>query len=397
MSMQGITLENVFSEENIARAMRVMTRRDIMPGLDGMRTCELESFWLKNRKRILSDIETGNYTPTPLRQFYKRKPGKTEKRRISVCTVSDQMLQHCLRFEMERFFVPRFHPDSYGFIRKRSAAHALSKCLHYMNGGFVYAVDADIRKCFDSIKHRVVTEILKRAGCDRRVILLTEKYLKNPGMTGGRVRYNRVGLPQGSSISPVLCNLVLNRLDWHLAGQNLAFVRYADDLVVFCRTNREAECARNQLEQYLSGTLSLSLNEDKTSVCPVEKLTFLSHAFRKKDGRYELALDTNTAEKMQRKLLHHFGRSSTCLSERLNRIGAFYRGWLNYYCGINEEDLVVFITEVKELESREFCMEVAGRYTPSVMAYKDILCSNGYVMPDNWYDELKERGIVYGK
>ena len=187
-----IKLEDVFSEDNLKKAIRHTVKRSASPGVDGLESKDLPKYWENYRSSVMGEILNGTYTPTPLRVFFKSKPGKKEKRQIGVYSNLDQMLQRCILYEFERYFVPLFHLRSYGFIKEHNTYQAVSRCIGYMNDGYEWVADADIRKCFDTIKHKLLLRVLETHKIDVRLIKLIAEFIKVPGMAGDRIVYNRV-------------------------------------------------------------------------------------------------------------------------------------------------------------------------------------------------------------
>ena len=387
--MNRITLDDIFSEQNTDTALKLVVCKNATPGLDGMHAYELPEYWRSHKRSILEEINRGNYTPTPLNLFFIPKPGKKEKRQICVCTAMDQMLQHCIRFELEKYFTPRFHSHSYGFIKGRGTEDALKQCIQYMNCGMTYVIDADIRKCFDSIKHRIVAYQIGKVA-KGGVTNLISKYLKNPCRLGNGYRYHRVGLPQGSSMSPVIANIVLNNLDWHLHRRHVAFVRYADDLVIFNRTLRDAEKTMGELKCYLETCLSLHLNPEKTSIIQGEDLSYLGHSFIRTDKRYHLSINDEIKTRMLEKMVRHVNKRDAEITEMLDRLGAFNRGWMNYYERVCSAQMKPFIEDIDKREFDLIHAQIERKKPHFNNAEKIILESRSFVLPSIWYGEIRE-------
>ena len=389
---EKITMDSVFSERNLDRALQIVVKRNAMPGMDGLRASDLPRYWKEHKRTILADIDKGRYTPIPCMLIRKNKPGKKEKREILVGSALDQMLQHCIRFEVDRYFTPTFHSNSYGFMRGRNTDQAIRKCLEYMNGGRNNVVDADIKKCFDSIKHRIVLEELGNAVVDTRIMDLINKYLKNPGIIGKQIYHHRVGVPQGSCLSPLLANIVLNRLDWYLDKMHIHFVRYADDLILFLTSDDEAKRAKSLLENYLVNHLSLALNEEKTHIVDGEEAKFLGYNFKRYNEKYVLDISDKVMDKMFMKMIYQVNRRYSNAQELLDRVGAFNRGWLEYYGKIGTERMMCFIneTETEELDRIMKVLHENGNDSRTIM--RSILESKGYVMLSERYNELQRKG-----
>jgi group II intron reverse transcriptase/maturase len=187
--------------------------------------------------------------------------------------VADRVVMAAARIVLEPIFEADFHPTSYGFRPKRSARHALETIRTTVNRGKVWVLDADIRSCFDEIDHDALIAQLERRACDRRMLKLLRGWLRAGVFEGGLVSAMEAGTPQGSPISPLLANIALNTLDeaWQGGGQRLGvLVRYADDLVVLCATEQQAEEAREQVAAILD-TLGLRLHPEKTRIVHLER------------------------------------------------------------------------------------------------------------------------------
>jgi group II intron reverse transcriptase/maturase len=385
-SRYKITLDMVLSENNVSRALKIMKFKKPSPGLDGISAGELEDYWKTNRKYVMSSIRSGTYTPEMLKLYFRKKPGKKDKRKIAICTLMDQMIQHCIRMEVERYFIPTFHKDSFGFIKGKNTFTALDRCLYYMNAGWDVVVDADIRKFFDSVKHKIIIKKLSEATEDGMLIELVSKYLKNPGVAYGRVYHNRIGLPQGSSFSPVFANVVLNELDWYFAHIGIKFLRYADDLLLFCKTKAEAERNLECLSRYLANKLSLSLNMEKTSICPGSELEFLGYAFSIEDGKYRLDLNEKLISKMMEKLEKHL-RFNKNQDDFFNVLGGFNRGWVNYYFRAEVEKLKLSENKADKLTFNTLCN---NSYLNSYI-WRRLAENKSFTTMSLWDEFLRER------
>lgn len=385
-----ITIDKVLSENNVFRALKIMKHKKPSPGLDGVTAYELEEYWMANRNYVLSGIKNGTYTPEMLVLFFRKKPGKKEKRKIAICTLMDQMIQHCIRMEVECYFLPSFHKNSFGFIKGKNTFSALDKCLDYLNEGLDTVVDADIKKFFDKVKHKIVIKKLREATDDENLIELVNKYLKNPGVVYGRVYYNRIGLPQGSSFSPIFANMVLNELDWYLDRMDIKFVRYADDLVMFSKNCVQAEKNMMLLNDYLENKLFLTLNTEKTSICSGRDLEYLGYAFRRIDGRYKLDINDKLIAKMADKLEKHL-RLDKNKEEFFDILGGFNRGWVNYYSGIDRDKLKAIENMADMQTNSVLCTD---KYL-SNQIWNSLADNKSFTAMTCWDDYLQEKGAYH--
>ena len=176
--------------------------------------------------------------------------------------------------------------------------------------------------------------------------------------------------------------------------RSIAFVRYADDLLLFSRTWDEAEKAKALLEDYLEKELSLRLNGEKTHILSAGEIGYLGYSFRKYGNRYALSLDDDVRKKMRCRMEAHIKRKSDT-AEMLDRIGAFNRGWLEYYGKAHPTDLIPFIHEVQSRELKLITNKIDCMSGTDQDAMRLILSTKGYVTLSEWYDELRERGVCY--
>lgn len=393
--MEKITLDKIFSEKNISDAMKIVIRKKASAGCDGLEYYELHDYWMKNRRSILRNIKNGTYEPVPKKMFFLIKPGKNERRRLCAYSAVDKMLQQCIRFELDRFFTPLFSPNSFGYIKGRGTKDAVQKCLTYINDGMVWVVDADIRKCFDSIRHSVVAKCLKTTA-DTETVNLIMKYIKVPSIYKDKYFYNRIGLPQGSCMSPVLANIVLNYLDRFYELNNIAFVRYADDLVVFCQSRNRADEILQSMTVFLENELSLKLNEDKTAILKPSDLNFLGYSFSPENGHYVCDLNHSAKCKMEAHMKKNMTKTHSDSVELINRLGAVNRGWVNYFSYVSPMSIIPFIRAA----DRDEMVLIEKKFEQASIEKEDvaqlILKSDRFVSLTEWYCELKERSGEYG-
>lgn len=399
--IKKLTVSSVFAKWNTDRAIKKMKKKKVTPGIDGMRYSELPDFWEENRQSILDSIKNGTFNPTPTRIYYFSKPGKTEKRKIAVSTALDQMLQDCIRFKINVYYAGIFHRNSYGFMRGKSTEMAALRALEYINNGKVWIVDADIRKCFDNIKHYMIINEIGKAVEDEMLLKLISKYLKNPGIIGRSLLHNRVGVSQGSCLSPVLANVVLNNLDWYLDSLNISFVRYADDLAIFCETEKEALMAREVVDIFIKKRLSLELNREKTGIVTADKFDYLGFAYGKGDSGYYLKPTAKGMDNMMHMIAYRFNQINAediNLTDAFDLIGAVNRGWIGYYRNARSGDMDDFISRADNYEDKkikDLFNSFSFRNIEDVV--ESILKSKGYVTPQIWYDEINERSEAYEK
>jgi RNA-directed DNA polymerase len=255
-------------------AFRAVKRNKGKAGVDRV-SIELFARQLdQNLTALMRDLKQGTYQPLPVRRAHIDKGGG-KLRPLGIPTVRDRIAQEVLRRLLSPLFEPLFHDNSHGFRPGRSCHTAMERVLEIWRSGHRHVLDADISGFFDNIPHAVVMQGLSNVVADGNILTLVERFLTAGVLENGVVQSTTLGTPQGGVLSPLLANIALNFLDWHLAELGLHFVRYADDFVVLCRTERQAKEARIQVERFLE-QLGLSLSLTKTQVTTFQKgFTFL--------------------------------------------------------------------------------------------------------------------------
>jgi group II intron reverse transcriptase/maturase len=318
-------------------------------GVDGITIDDVIARGVGNfLEELTAKLRAGTYRPRPLRRVYIPKPGRPgQMRPLGVPTVADRVVMAAARIVLEPIFEADFLPTSYGFRPGLSAHHALETIRRTVNWrGKAWALDADIRSCFDEIDHDALLAALQRRVCDRRMLKLLRGWLRAGVFEGGIVSAIEAGTPQGSPLSPLLANIALHVLDeaWQGGGQRLGVLaRYADDLVILCATHEQAEEARELVAAVLD-ELGLRLQPEKTRIAHLargaEGFTFLGFEHRmreswKRPGPWYLqkwpsrqAMASIRGKVRDRTDRRYAGLPLEWAVEDLNRV---LRGWGNYF------------------------------------------------------------------
>lgn len=274
-------IDKVWSKPNLRRAWEKVRRNGGAPGPDGVTVERFERHLVERLDRLHEDLKTGAYRPDAVRRAYVPKPGTDERRPLGIPNVADRVVQGALRHVLEPIFERKFLASSYGFRPEVGAKDALRAVERGLKRGVSWVVEADFRRCFDSIPHEGLLAEVRREIGDERVLELIGRMLRAGVMETGGYAPTAAGTPQGGVISPLFANVHLHPLDVACQAAGLELVRYADDFVILCRTRAEAERAL-ALVHAQAAERGLTLHPDKTGLVDVasgEDFEFLGYRF----------------------------------------------------------------------------------------------------------------------
>jgi group II intron reverse transcriptase/maturase len=326
-------LEQILSNQNMNQAYKRVYRNKGASGVDGITVTELKDYLKEHKDSLRSQIRQRKYQPAPtLRVEIPKDNGKM--RQLGIPTVVDRVVQQAISQVLSPLFDKAFSNYSYGFRPNRSCEMAIKQSLYYMNEGYDWLVDIDLERFFDTVHHDKLMRIISRTVSDGDVISLIRKYLVSGVMTNGKYENTPVGTPQGGNLSPLLSNIMLNELDKELETRGLRFVRYADDSIIFVRSEKAATRILASITKFIENKLGLLVNAEKSKISRPKDTKFLGFGFYFdfQSKRYEPRPHEDSVRKFQRKLRQLTKRNrSVSLDERIQHLKWTIYGWVNYF------------------------------------------------------------------
>lgn len=338
-------LEEILSKPNMTEAYKRVVRNKGASGIDGMSTQELKAYLNSEWIFLKAELLEGKYQPSAVRGVMIPKP-KGGKRQLGIPTVVDRLIQQALAQCLSKLWEPEFDPNSYGFRRGRNAHQCVKQARDYLNEGKRYVVDIDLSRFFDRVNHDILLALLGRKIRDKRLLSLIGKYLRAGIMQNGVVEVNRSGTPQGSPLSPLLSNILLNELDKELRKRGLSFVRYADDFSIYVRSKKAAKRVYEGVGKYLEERLKLQINEEKSGCVSSTKFELLGFGFYANKAGYQIRVSKGSIERLKMRLRNQTKRSYThSTADRIKRINLLLKGWLHYFKIANCKSILISLDQ----------------------------------------------------
>lgn len=324
-------IDKIHSPKTLVCAWTAVKRNGGSAGSDHQSIQDFEKDLAGEIERLSEALRTGSYRPRPVRRVYIDKPGSKDKRPLGIPCVRDRVVQGAVRLVVEPIFENVFVNHSYGFRPGRGCKDALREVERLLSAGFTHVVDADIKAYFDNIAHEPLMADISNPIADGRVLELIRSFLKQAVLEDLSLWTPEKGSPQGAVISPLLANLYLHPVDVAMAAAGFEMIRYADDLVILCRTGDEAKRALDLLGRLTAGR-GLTLHPDKTRLVdvslPGEWFDFLGYHFEKGTRWPRKKSMLKLKEAIRSKTPRSHGASLAAIIEDVNRT---LRGWFEYF------------------------------------------------------------------
>ena len=338
-------MDEVLSKDNLNQAYLQVTRNKGASGIDNM-TCEEVKDYLKvHGNELISQIKSREYKPLPVRRVEIPKPNGGV-RKLGIPTVIDRIIQQALVQKLTPIFEPTFSEYSYGFRPNRRCQNAIDRALELLNQGYERIIDLDLEKFFDNVPQDKLIRLVDNMVNDSDITALIHKYLKAGVLINGEFEETTIGTPQGGNLSPLLSNIYLNELDKELERRGLHFARYADDCVIFVKTENAAKRVMFHIVKFIETKLKLKVNAEKTHITKPNNLKYLGFSFWKDKEKWKSIPHQESFKKLFLKLKNLVKRSwSIDLTYRIKKINEVLRGWINYY---RQSFMKVKITKIGE-------------------------------------------------
>jgi RNA-directed DNA polymerase len=321
-------LERVLIPENLRKAWSQVKANHGAPGVDGMTIEDFPAFAREHWPSIRQALRDETYQPSPVRRVEIPKRHGPGKRLLGIATVTDRVIQQAIAQVLGPIFDPGFSASSFGFRPRRSAHQAVKQIQSYIKRGYKVAVDIDLAKFFDRVNHDTLMARVARKVRDKALLRLIGKYLRAGALVGDSLQPTETGVPQGSPLSPLLSNILLDDLDKELERRGHLFARYCDDFLLVVKSQRAGERVKASVTRFLQHHLTLAINEDKSTVGPTKDCTFLGFTFQGS----RIHWSPEAFQDFRHRLRKLTGRSwGVSMAYRISKLNEYIRGWIHYF------------------------------------------------------------------
>lgn len=324
-------LEEIISKSNMQAAYRQVTGNKGAAGVDGIGAAGFPGQLKVEWERVRTKLETGTYQPGAVKRVSIPKPNGGE-RKLGIPTYMDRLIQQAISQELTKLYDADFSENSYGFRSEKNAHQALQKAKEYINAGYSHVVDLDLAQFFDRVNHDYLMNEISRKIQDKRVLKLIHKILRADIQEQGELTACKQGVPQGGPLSPLLSNIILDKLDKELEKRGHRFVRYADDVSIYVKSKRAGERVMESISTYIEKELKLKVNIEKSSVTRPWFSKLLGFTFYHKKGEKGISVHRKSIAAYKDKIRAITSRSKPySMEDRMMQIRRLNHGWGNYF------------------------------------------------------------------
>ena len=368
-------MEEILSEENLQMAIKKVKQNKGAPGIDKMSVQEVEQWFEQYQEEIISKIMNKQYRPMPVKRVYIPKPNG-KQRALGIPTVVDRVIQQAMSQVLNKIYEPIFSEHSFGYRPRRNAQMAMEEVLQYLNEGYEWIVDLDIEKFFDTVNQDKLISILRENVNDATTLHLIRAYLRAGVLDDGFIKSTTVGTSQGGPISVILSNIYLDKFDKELESRNLRFVRYADDSIIFVKSEMSANRVMKSVTSWLERKLFLKVSATKTKVVRPTKGQFLGFTFYKNSQGWKCAPTKDRKKRLYTKIQKYLKRKqavSRPLAITFTKVNQIVRGWINYF---KIGSIKIFLEEFGQWLRHKIRCIIIKQWKKPMTIYKNLMKVN---------------------
>ena len=358
--MEDKIISQILNSENMHQAKMKVVSNKGAAGTDGISVEEIDEYIKENWARIRQEIIERRYKPQPVLRVEIPKPNGG-KRKLGIPTVMDRIIQQAIVQVLTPIIDKRFSETSYGFRPGRNCQMAITKSLEYLNDGFEWVVDIDLEKFFDKVPQdklmSIVHEHIKAPDTES----LIRKYLKAGIMNKGIYEKSEIGTPQGGNLSPLLSNIMLDKLDKELEARKLRYTRYADDCLIYVRSKAAATRVMHSITRFIEKKLGLKVNAKKSKITRPSGVKYLGFGYWKdnKANKWKARVHETSFKRFKDKIKKLTTRKwSVSLDYRIKKINEVTRGWINYFKIANMTSKIKRFSEQLRTRLRIICWKM---------------------------------------
>jgi RNA-directed DNA polymerase len=321
-------LERIVDYGNLDKAYRQVASNKGVSGVDKISITELRGWLSKHVVEFQDSLLEGKYEVSPVQKVEIPKPDGGV-RLLGIPTTKDRLVQQAIHQQLNLYYEPYFSENSYGFRAGRNAQQAIRQASHYVKEGKEWVVDIDLENFFDKINHDRLMQRLSKGVGDKRLLRLINACLKSGIMAGGFIEQRIAGTPQGSPLSPLLSNIILDELDNEIEKRGLAFCRYADDCNIYVSSQKAGERVLKSITTFIETKLKLKVNREKSGVRHCSKVKFLGYTVME-EGKIRVA--DKSIRRFKTKVKEITKRNRGVRFEQvIIELNRFVIGWSNYF------------------------------------------------------------------
>ena len=325
---QEKVLERVYEPRRLLEAWQQVRQNAGAAGVDQMSVQDFEQRKEQLFKRMYAKLKEATYRFKPARRVLIPKEGSSKMRKLGIPVVMDRIVATSINLVFEPIFASEFTESNFGFRRGRSQHQAIRHVQKMVREGYRWFVSIDLKSFFDEIPHGLILKLIRRKIADERLVMLVARALKAGVVVDGKLEKTEKGVPQGSPLSPMLSNIVLNELDQELERRGLRYCRWADDFLILVKSERAAKRVKEGITRYLEEELGLEVNEEKSEVARVQNVTFLG--FQIFSGK--IRVSNKAREALKRKVRERTRRNNPhSMYQVIQELNEFLQGWIGYF------------------------------------------------------------------